>query len=182
MMITQIRQATLDEAITAVSARQDTGAAVDEATFVSGSSDLANEIRAYFANLGKPSPCSDEGPVTSEHCEWHPQGSDRFAGQLRKGPTPAAGATQALYIGRYQVERLLGLGGFGAVYLAYDGQLRRRVAIKVPYQQNVSSREQTDAYLTEARTVAGLEHPHTVPVYDGGHTSNYTSVICAPVY
>jgi serine/threonine protein kinase len=56
------------------------------------------------------------------------------------------------HIGRYRVERLLDEGGFGRVYLAYDDQLLRLVAIKVP----------------EARMVASLDHPNIVPVHDVG--------------
>jgi serine/threonine protein kinase len=41
-------------------------------------------------------------------------------------------------IGRYRVERLLGQGGFGCVYLAHDDQLQRFVAVKVPHARLVS--------------------------------------------
>ena len=74
-------------------------------------------------------------------------------------------------IGRYRVERVLGKGGFGCVYLAYDGQLSRRVAVKVPHPHLVSRPEDAQLYLAEARTVAGLDHPHIVPVYDVGSTA-----------
>jgi serine/threonine protein kinase/formylglycine-generating enzyme required for sulfatase activity len=77
------------------------------------------------------------------------------------------------HIGRYRVERLLGQGGFGLVYLAHDDQLGRPVAIKVPRPELVSRPEDAAAYLTEARTAAGLDHPHMVPVYDVGGTDDF---------
>src|SRR5262245_15061534 len=76
-------------------------------------------------------------------------------------------------IGRYRVERVLGKGGFGLVYLAHDDQLERRVAIKVPHPKLVCRPEAAEAYLTEARTVAGLDHPNIVPVYDLGSTERF---------
>jgi len=77
------------------------------------------------------------------------------------------------HIGRYRVERVLGEGGFGLVYLAHDEQLQRPVAVKVPHRRLVSRPEDAEAYLTEARTVAGLDHPNIVPVYDMGSAEGY---------
>src|SRR6516162_2046024 len=74
-------------------------------------------------------------------------------------PEPSPPAEQPRRIGRYRVERLLGEGTFGRVYLAHDDQLDRPVAVKVPY-------------LLEARTVAKLDHPHIVPVFDVGGTED----------
>jgi serine/threonine protein kinase len=76
-------------------------------------------------------------------------------------------------IGRYRVEKILGEGGFGIVYLAHDEQLHRPVAIKVPHARLVSRPEDAEAYLTEARTVANLDHPNIVPVYDVGGTEQF---------
>ena len=75
--------------------------------------------------------------------------------------------------GRYRIERVLGEGGFGRVYLAHDEQLRRPVAVKAPHQRLVSRPEDAEAYLTEARTVAGLDHPNIVPVYDAGRDADH---------
>src|SRR5437899_1343707 len=76
-------------------------------------------------------------------------------------------------IGRYRVEKLLGRGGFGLVYLACDDQLQRPVAIKVPHRHRVANPEDAEAYLTEARTVANLDHPNIVPVHDVGSTDQF---------
>jgi len=76
-------------------------------------------------------------------------------------------------IGRYRIERVLGKGGFGLVYLAHDEQLQRLVAIKVPHRHRVSTAKDAEAYLIEARTVANLDHPNIVPVHDVGSTEDY---------
>ncbi len=75
-------------------------------------------------------------------------------------------------IGRYRVEKLLGEGGFGLVYLAQDEQLNRPVAVKVPHAKLISKPEDAEAYLAEARTVASLDHPGIVPVHDVGSTED----------
>src|SRR4051812_32765647 len=81
------------------------------------------------------------------------------------------------HIGRYRVERALGEGGFGTVYLARDELLQRLVAIKVPHPWLVSRPEDAEAYLTEARTIVALDHPHIVPVYDAGSTEAWACFV-----
>jgi serine/threonine protein kinase len=73
-------------------------------------------------------------------------------------------------IGRYRVERLLGSGGFGHVYLAYDDQLSRLVAVKVPRPECFAQARHAERYLAEARALAQLDHPNIVPVHDYGLT------------
>ena len=87
-----------------------------------------------------------------------------------------AGLNLPTFIGRYRVERLLGKGGFGVVYLVHDEQLQRPVAVKVPHPELISHPDDAQAYLAEARSVANLDHPHIVPVYDVGGTAEF------PVY
>ncbi len=73
-------------------------------------------------------------------------------------------------IGRYRVDALAGEGAFGRVYRAFDRDLDRAVAIKVPRAERISSPEDVEQYMAEARTLASLDHSGVVPVYDVGRT------------
>ena len=79
----------------------------------------------------------------------------------------AAAAAAPSSFGRYQVQRVIGSGGFGKVYLAHDTELDRPVAIKVLRSANVS-RPEVDQFLEEGRRVARLRHPGIVAVHDIG--------------
>ncbi len=91
-----------------------------------------------------------------------------------QGDMPASPAEENQRVpainGRYQVLSRLGGGGFGVVYLAFDSELRRQVAIKVPNLERISHPESVEDFLSEARILARLDHPNIVPVYDVGRT------------
>jgi serine/threonine protein kinase/formylglycine-generating enzyme required for sulfatase activity len=91
-------------------------------------------------------------------------------GPYQPATVDGGGGGQPQAIGRDRVVRVLGEGGFGRVYLAHDDQLHRPVAVKVPHRHRVAQAADLEAYLAEARTVAGLDHPHIVPVFDVGCT------------
>ncbi len=69
-------------------------------------------------------------------------------------------------IGRFEVIRELGRGGFGIVYLARDPNLGREVALKVPLPGMITAPEVRRRFLREARAVSGLDHPNIVPIHD----------------
>jgi Protein kinase domain/SIR2-like domain len=72
----------------------------------------------------------------------------------------------------YRIERLLGAGGMGTVYLAYDPRLNRRVALKiVPHEAGADSAV-TERFLLESRLAAVIEHPNIVPVHQTGEESD----------
>lgn len=71
-----------------------------------------------------------------------------------------------IVLGRFEVKRYLGQGAFGYVFLAYDLELDRLVAVKKPRQQILSRYDSVESFIAEARTVAQLDHEHIVPVYD----------------
>lgn len=67
--------------------------------------------------------------------------------------------------GRYVIERELGRGGMGAVYLGRDVKLDRHVALKVLPSEFAVQPMLRDRFLRETRTAAGFSHPNIVPVY-----------------
>ncbi len=74
---------------------------------------------------------------------------------------------EPLRIGRYTIVRPLGKGGMGVVYLAYDGELDRRVAIKL-LQASSRSSKSAARLQREAMAMARLQHPNVVTVYETG--------------
>jgi serine/threonine protein kinase len=68
-------------------------------------------------------------------------------------------------VGRYHLDQLIAEGGFAQVWRAYDLELHRYVAVKVPKPSRLDS---ADAFMAEARRVARLKHPGIVPVHDVG--------------
>jgi serine/threonine protein kinase len=70
--------------------------------------------------------------------------------------------------GRYILQKRLGLGGMGSVYLALDTQLDRAIALKIPRFGVYSSAEQKERFLREARAAGALRHPNLCTVYDVG--------------
>ncbi|MBV1856915.1 MAG: serine/threonine protein kinase, partial [Nannocystaceae bacterium] len=73
-------------------------------------------------------------------------------------------------IGRYLILHVLGRGGMGVVYEAYDPELDRKVALKLVYSANrsVPTRDDIDTLHGEAAKMARLCHPNAVTVFDAG--------------
>jgi serine/threonine-protein kinase len=71
-------------------------------------------------------------------------------------------------LGRYRLERLVGRGGMAEVWEARDQTLGRRVAVKIILPDLARDARFHDRFLSEARSVAALEHPNVLPIYDFG--------------
>jgi serine/threonine-protein kinase len=76
-------------------------------------------------------------------------------------------------IGKYRVLSSLGSGGFGAVYLAEDTWIHKKVAIKVPHRQNIDFGE----LLREPRLLASLNHPNIVAILTAEKQENVFFIV-----
>lgn len=69
---------------------------------------------------------------------------------------------------KYQLDRLIGKGGMGAVYEATDLRLNRKVAVKIMLGDMFGDKESLRRFEREAKASARLNHPHIISVYDYG--------------
>jgi hypothetical protein len=83
-------------------------------------------------------------------------------------PRPNRSVTPQTQIGRFVIDRELGRGGFGVVFLAHDPALGRSVAVKVPFPHVLSDPILLERFRREARAAAQLSHPNIVPVHEIG--------------
>jgi serine/threonine-protein kinase len=107
---------------------------------------------------------------------------DKFDGAPPSRPSPAGPpspdapklplSSGQVVGGKYTVERLLGQGGMGAVFVARQDRLARRVAIKVLLPAAGASPEVVARFDREARSAAALQSDHVTRVLDVGHLEN----------
>ncbi|HTL04812.1 MAG TPA: serine/threonine-protein kinase, partial [Gemmatimonadales bacterium] len=88
---------------------------------------------------------------------------------------------QAALAGEYSLQRELGRGGMGIVYLARDVQLDRDVAIKLLPAHLASTPAARERFLREARMAAGLSHPHIVPIHRVGEADGFVFFVMSYV-
>jgi tRNA A-37 threonylcarbamoyl transferase component Bud32 len=88
-------------------------------------------------------------------------------------------ALQSALAGEYSLDREIGRGGMGLVYLAREVRLARPVAIKVLPPALAARPELREAFLREAQTAAALTHPNIVPVYAVGERGGFVYIVMA---
>src|SRR5437868_4964250 len=129
--------ARLDDAIDALQS----GRGIDRAALLARHPELAAPLAALVDLFGKEATCPDSAAKPSDL------------------PRPT-------HIGPYQVEGELGSGGFGVVYLAYDPDVKRRVALKVLHPGRLDQPDAVRRFQREATAIARLQHPGIVQLFD----------------
>src|SRR5258708_765465 len=74
------------------------------------------------------------------------------------------------HVERFDVERVLGRGGMGSVYLVRDRGLDREVAVKVLHDKDLDNDDKRARFLREARTAASVRHQNVATIYEVGET------------
>lgn len=109
-----------------------------------------------------------------EHAAWIKQ---CILNQETHAPGPARESNRKFPIpetfGRYQIQREIGSGGMGSVYLAYDPRLEIHVALKIPHAHLSESPAFIEQFYLEAQALARLYHPNICRVFDVGQFESY---------
>lgn len=128
----------------------------------------------------KPSRTLDEAARTTDPdrsaLDLTASAGDTASPKAAKSATPMPAT-----VGRFQIRAVLGTGAFGRVYRAFDPDLHREVAVKVPLPGVLSTGQRRDRFHLEARAAAGLQHPNICPVYEVGRAAEQPFIVMAYV-
>jgi eukaryotic-like serine/threonine-protein kinase len=110
-----------------------------------------------------------------------PPESDRTGAPVHDGMTEKVVAPPLIepegHIGRFEIGRLLGSGGMGEIFEAYDTELHRRVAIKVLAARYVEDETMKQRFLREARMASQLNHPNIAMIYEIGEAAGNPYIV-----
>ena len=118
---------------------------------------LADEIRRIFPMLSLLEDVAEQPTIHSRI-----ESGDTASEEIKPAVTLSPGES----FGRYEIERKIGQGGMGTVYLALDTELRRHVALKIPRLAVASTA--AERFRREAQAMASVDHPNLCPIYDVG--------------
>jgi hypothetical protein len=112
---------------------------------------------------GSLNPAGDP-PWARSRWQRHPMAwSDSMARQLLSPPSHPEMLGR---VGRYEVERIIGVGGMGVVFKAFDSELHRPVAVKVLAPYLAGSGAARKRFAREARAAAAVVHEHVVAIHN----------------
>ena len=151
----------------------DRGKMINREEFIARHAEITEALRSFFAaeeplrNMAATKIASESAGISTR--SFAAQGQETVPPRLQPDGTPGAtGSGLQGKFGRYQIIRALGKGAMGAVYLAEDSQLERKVAIKTPHFEDDPTGELVARFYREARAAATLRHANVCPVHDVG--------------
>jgi len=178
-----------DVILAEMKAKSKAGLAVDLEDYVRRYPNQSSELRALVAEsssaaagstrkMRQQTPSAPRPVSAPAAAPAPPQAASRTA-KASPTPRPSAGspppaaaaephAALPELFGRYRIEKQLGQGGMGSVYKAYDTDLHRHVALKVPQFGPEEGAEVLERFKQEARAAATLRHTNLCQVYDVG--------------
>lgn len=167
----------LDHAIGEYLSRVDAGELVSRDEFIASHAELRDGLLTFFADhdlalqfaggrkFGQATDTSILSLAgTIEHRADPP--IDAPSAVRRKEIPPTFVGPFPITFGQYTVQKMLGYGAMGEVYLAEDGKLGRQVALKVPRRSADESPEFLERFHREARACAKLRHQNICPIYE----------------
>lgn len=119
--------------------------------------EFADEIARMFAEF-----CDPHASVES----LQPTVDSTINSPNSARPVTVTDSLVGKFLGRYRIDKFLGQGGFGEVWLGFDPELKRVVAVKLARRDRNTAPESIDRFLAEARKAASLSHSNIVQVYD----------------
>ena len=121
-------------------------------------------------------------PAPNPDCQARaPHESDSFLSVNTAGLDPTFMAFQLALAGRYSIDREIGRGGMGIVYLAREVHLDRPVAIKLLPPERAAEASLKERFLREARLAAKLSHPNIIPIHTVADEGGFVFYVMAYV-
>lgn len=179
------RDAKIDAVVAEIVRLRESGHEVDLSAMLAKHPEIADSVEAFLKDqdffdkaAGRDSKASvDTDADKARETRVRPEESDSQepVGEIEPEPgttsvlvLPAEFASGKQAFGRYHIEKLLGEGAMGAVYLAHDNELGRKVALKVPKFTPDNADRLGKRFRREAQAAAKLHHRNICPVYDVG--------------
>ncbi len=150
----------IDELLGSFFESEDPTSDASRAQFLTRHPRYALQLQGFFADMDRMNRLTS--PLRS---------STLFSTPTTNPPVPALPA--GMFLGDYELLEVLGEGGMGVVYRARQLSLNRSVAIKMIRTGRIATASQVARFRNEAETVAVLDHPHVVPIYEVGEADGH---------